>query len=145
MNRLFNIFNNRSNLPGNKGIEIEGRLSTGKMKELTNRFGVEFAQVYKLGPGKNGAGGKYYLYSGDATSVKINGVLDGNSILINHTHPAGTPFASPADRKLLDNIEKSGSPQRSSEIIPVGRDKNTRFNKNGKNTTDKNESVKPEG
>lgn len=69
--------------------------------------------------------------------------MDKNTILINHTHPGGTPFASKADRSLLEQLENSGSPQRSSEIIPSGSKKSTRFNKDGSNTTDKNKSLKP--
>ncbi|MEM0578781.1 RHS repeat domain-containing protein, partial [Flavobacterium polysaccharolyticum] len=135
-------FRNFSGLPGKSGMKLEGRLSAEAMKELTNRFGVEFAQVYKLGKGKNGSGGTYYLYSGNANSVNIQGILDGKSILINHTHPAGSSIASKADLKLLENIENSGSPQRSSEIIPIGKKETSRFNKSGENTTDKNRRLK---
>jgi hypothetical protein len=72
----------------------------------------------------------------------MEGILDGKSILINHTHPKGTTFASEGDLKLLNSIENSGSPQRSSEIIPIGEKETVRFNKAGDKTTDKNKSLK---
>jgi len=135
-------FRNFAGLPGKKGMKLGSRLSVETMENLTNRFGVEFAQVYKLGPGKNGSGGTYHLYSGTGNSVSMEGILDGKSILINHTHPAGSSIASKADMKLLENIENSGSPQRSSEIIPIGKKETSRFNQSGENTTDKNRRLK---
>ena len=58
------------------------------MEFLTNEYGVEFAQVYQLGPRKNGGGGKYYIYSGNSNSVLVP--VNKNTMLINHTHPGGT-------------------------------------------------------
>ena len=51
-------------LPGKAGYQINKRLTDKQMEFLTNEYGVEFAQVYQLGLGKNGGGGKYYIYSG---------------------------------------------------------------------------------
>ncbi len=73
----------------------------------------------------NGAGGKYFVYSGDISSVPIP--IDKDVILINHTHPGGTAAASPADRRVLQYLADSGSPQRSSEIIPVGKNYTIKF------------------
>ena len=84
-----------------------------------------------MGSGKNGRGGQYWLYSGTFNSVNMKGILDGKSVIINHTHPGGTPFASKKDRELLEKIQKNGGLQQSSEIIVNGREKTTRFNKNG--------------
>ena len=58
-------------LPGSTGYQIKNRLSDKQMQYLTNEYGVEFAQVYQLGPGKNGGGGKYYIYSGTKNSVLV--------------------------------------------------------------------------
>ncbi len=60
-----------SYLPGSSGIEIPQRLSLEEMSYLTREYGVEFAQVYQRGFGKNGGGGKYFVYSGDVNSVKV--------------------------------------------------------------------------
>ena len=45
-------------LPESKGIEIQKRLTQGQMEYLTKKHGVEFAQIYVMGEGKNGRGGK---------------------------------------------------------------------------------------
>lgn len=116
------------NLPGSNGIEISRRLTTEEMTFLTQEYGVEFAQVYKYGNGINGGGGQYYLYSGTVDSVNVP--IGDDIMLINHTHPGGTAYPSNQDKILLKRYQQIGSPQCSSEIIPVG--KNTiRFNKNG--------------
>lgn len=107
-------------LPGRAGVELGGRLSHDEQAALTEEHGVEFAQVYKAGSGPNGAGGKYYLYSGEARSVSVP--VGPDIRLISHTHPGGTPFASGADMNLLDVLGRVGSPQRSSQIVlPGGR------------------------
>ena len=116
------------NLPGSNGIEISRRLTTEEMTFLTQEYGVEFAQVYKYGNGINGGGGQYYLYSGTVDSVNVP--IGDDIMLINHTHSGGTAYPSNQDKILLKRCQQIGSPQCSSEIIPVG--KNTiRFNKNG--------------
>ena len=88
------------------------------MNELTQKYGVEFAQVYIYGKGKNGGGGKYYLFSGDDHSVMIP--LRGDLMLISHTHPRGTAYASEADLKLLSYLKQVGYPQNTSTIYPIG-------------------------
>lgn len=75
----------------------------------------EFAVVYRLGPGKNGGGGKYYLHSGTRGEVEIPIAED--VILVSHTHPGGAKSASAGDRRVLKALELAGSPQRSSEIV----------------------------
>jgi proteasome lid subunit RPN8/RPN11 len=42
-------------------------------------------------------------------------------MFIYHTHPKGTPFASPGDMNFMRQLEMIGSQQRSSQIIPVGK------------------------
>ena len=106
-------------LPGSKGIEVKKRLTQEQMECLTLKYGVEFAQIYILGKGKNGDGGKYYLFSGDENSVYIP--LSGKTILISHTHPRGTAFASNQDKRLLRLLNILGSPQNTSTIYPVGK------------------------
>lgn len=106
-------------LPGSKGIQVPKRLSDREMIFLTEEYGVEFAQVYKYGPGKNGRGGKYYVYSGTIDSVEVP--VSKDIMLINHTHPGGTAHPSEEDKRLLKNFYMSGSPQKSSAIIPIGK------------------------
>lgn len=56
-------------LPGADGIPISNRLSPLQLAALSNARGVEFAVVYKAGAGPNGAGGRYWLYSGVKSAV----------------------------------------------------------------------------
>lgn len=117
-------------LPGFAGVAIERRPSVGELENLTIKHGVEFAVVYKLGPGPKGAGGQYFLYSGQAGSVRIP--VTGDSILVYHTHPRGIRSPSDADRAILESFEMAGSPMRSSQIVPVGwRGLVTTFTKDG--------------
>lgn len=108
-----------SNLPGFNGIQIKKRLTNDQMSFLTNEYGVEFAQVYERGSGKNGRGGIYKIYSGTINSVTIP--ISSNTVLINHTHPGGSAFPSKKDLKLLALIKQAGSPQKTSSIIPSGK------------------------
>lgn len=101
------------------------------MTYLTKEYGVEFAQVYNLGPGKNGGGGFYTLYSGDVSSVSIALSLSPEAILINHTHPGGTAWPSSQDLKLLESLKNLGTPQNISEIIPIGKENTVYFDVNG--------------
>lgn len=115
-------------LPGSRGIQVPKRLTDEEMVFLTKEYGVEFAQVYEYGSGKNGRGGKYYVYSGTINSVIVPVRKD--VMLINHTHPGGTASPSQADRELLISLSLSGSPQRSSSIIPIGK-QTVRFTSKG--------------
>ena len=117
-----------TNLPGTTGVEMSRRLTTEEMTFLTQEYGVEFAQVYKRGDGINGGGGQYYLYSGTVSSVRVP--IANDIMLINHTHPGGTAYPSSADMLWLQRFQQLGSPQRSSEIIPIGKE-NIRFNAKG--------------
>ena len=107
------------NLPGEKGYKIKRRLTDKQMEFLTSEYGVEFAQVYKLGYGKNGGGGQYYIFSGTVNSVIVP--VGKDFMLINHTHPCGTARPSNVDIKLMALYAAHGSPQRTSCIIPVGK------------------------
>lgn len=109
-----------SRLPGSSGIQVKKRLTDKQMIFLTNEYGVEFAQVYERGNGKNGRGGKYTIYSGNANSVLIP--VNRNTILINHTHPNGTAYPSKKDMILMSIIKQAGSPQVTSAIIPIGKE-----------------------
>ena len=108
-------------LPGSKGVQVPRRLTDREMIFLTQEYGVEFAQVYEYGPGKNGRGGKYYVYSGTINSVQVPVRKD--IMLINHTHPGGTAHPSKEDKDLLVYYSLSGSPQKTSAIIPLGKTK----------------------
>lgn len=115
-------------LPGAKGIQVKRRLTEEQMQFLTKEYGVEFAQVYILGNGKNGRGGKYYVFSGDDHTVHIP--IAGNVILIGHTHPRGTEWPSDEDKDLMGYLRDYGSPQKVSRIYPVGK-KTVKFTKEG--------------
>ncbi|MFG0787541.1 Ig-like domain repeat protein [Delftia tsuruhatensis] len=131
-------------LPGAEGIIIARRPTIDQMVNLSEKHGVEFATTYNLGSGKNGGGGYYTLYSGGPRSVSI-GLIEGNKILVNHTHPRGTANASGywfdtarnmevyspsenlirsgtvelrGDQGVLQRLIDAGSPQRSSVVIP---------------------------
>ena len=116
-------------LPGETGIKIPRRLSPEEMGFLTKEYGVEFGLVYKQGPGRNGGGGQYWLYSGIENQVKVP--IANDSMLIYHTHPKGSVGASLGDRMVMKRLEAIGSPQRSSQIIPIGKDGTVRFNSSG--------------
>lgn len=105
-------------LPGGAGVEIPRRPTITELENLTIKHGVEFGVTCRLGSGPNGAGGTYFLHSGTVDTVPVPIAPD--SILIYHTHPSGTPWASAADRAVMDALAAAGSPQRSSCIIPVG-------------------------
>ncbi|MBD5134557.1 MAG: hypothetical protein HDT39_01130 [Lachnospiraceae bacterium] len=117
-----------TNIPESAGIKISRRLTKDEMTFLTQEYCVEFAQVYKYGNGVNGSGGQYYLYSGTINSVQVPVAND--IMLINHTHPGGTAYPSRKDKILLRRYQEFGLPQRTSEIIPIGKE-NIRFNTNG--------------
>jgi hypothetical protein len=85
------------------------------MAALSQEHGVEFAQVYRAGPGRNGGGGTYWLHSGEPRSVNVP--IEPDVRLISHTHPGGTAVASPADMRVIRALGAAGSPQRSSQII----------------------------
>ncbi|MCR5311309.1 MAG: JAB domain-containing protein [Lachnospiraceae bacterium] len=108
-----------TNLPGGKGIQVKRRLTDAQMSFLTKEYGVEFAQVYERGQGKNGAGGKYMIYSGTVDHVHIP--INKNTVLINHTHPGGTAHPSQEDMRVMDLVKQAGSPQITSSIIPIGK------------------------
>lgn len=116
-------------LPGKAGYQIKKRLTDKQMEFLTTEYGVEFAQVYQLGPGKNGGGGKYFIYSGTVNSVIVP--VNKNTMLINHTHPGGTAYPSSKDKKLMALYAQHGSPQKTSAIIPRGK-KTIKFTSKGK-------------
>jgi RHS repeat-associated protein len=108
----------REGLPGPDGIPIPKRPTILDLENLSAKHNVEFSTVYRLGNGKNGGGGQYYLYSGTFNSVRVP--IEPNIIWINHTHPGGTTKASRPDQGILKALQALGSPQKSSQIIPVG-------------------------
>lgn len=61
----------RVNVGGVQAIEMSGRLSPAEMATLQKNLGVEVAQIYVIGPGKNGGGGTYYLLMGSDRNVTI--------------------------------------------------------------------------
>ncbi|MFI0712839.1 putative T7SS-secreted protein [Streptomyces inhibens] len=108
-------------LPGSNGVAIPRRPTIQEMENMTAKHGVEFAVTYKYGPGVNGRGGQYFLHSGGEAAVQIP--IEADRMFINHTHPAGTARPSNPDRALMGLLEDIGSPQRISEVIPVGSGK----------------------
>lgn len=92
------------------------------MRALQVEHGVEFAQIYVTGSGKNGGGGRYFLLRGTEGAAQIP--VGPRVRLINHTHPAvfngnTVPLrASIPDYKALETLRRAGSPQRRSQIVP---------------------------
>jgi hypothetical protein len=80
---------------------------------LSEHFGIEFALVFEL----NQTG--YVLYPGTKNSVAV--AANGINILLNHTHPGGTPYASDPDMNWLRISRSNGSRQVKSVILPQGR------------------------
>ena len=109
-----------SKLPGSAGVQVAGRLSPAQMVALTKKHGVEFSLVYRTGAGRAGGGGTYWLYSGSKKAVSVP--VGSNVRWIYHTHPGGTAAASGADRNVLRLLQQAGSPQRSSQVVPAGKD-----------------------
>ncbi|WP_217633576.1 LysM peptidoglycan-binding domain-containing protein [Lysobacter sp. yr284] len=133
-------------LPGAAGVAIARRPTFSEIIDVSKKHGVEFAVTYTLGPGKNGGGGFYTLYSGTAKSVSV-GPRSKDVMLIMHTHPGGARMASgrnwrsiydrkevgnptpqdiamgrvyrSGDQFSLDGFIAAGSPQRSSIIVPA--------------------------
>jgi RHS repeat-associated protein len=119
-----------ASLPGRTGMVVPRRLTAAEMSALQQSYGVEFALIYELGPGKGGGGGRYLLFSGGPTNVWFP--PNGNYIWISHTHPAGYPLrASTADQNWLRLMQTNGSPQRTSTVVPVDGDP-FRFNTTNK-------------
>lgn len=106
-------------LPGSSGMRIPRRLTPEQMMFLTDKYEVEFAQVYELGPGRNGGGGQYYIYSGTRRSVTVP--ISSTTILISHTHPGGSAVPSRKDMQLMALLAHVGSPQRISAIVQKGK------------------------
>lgn len=114
-------------------MKVPRRLTVDEMAYLTEQYGVEFSLIYRLGPGKNGAGGQYWLYSGIENKVRVP--IDADVIAIYHTHPKGSLGASDGDRDVMVRLMKYGSPQRSSQIIPIGGSEIGRFDTTGTYTS----------
>lgn len=90
------------------------------MASLSNARGIEFALVYRAGIGPSGAGGQYWLYSGVDRPVRAP--VGADVRVVYHAHPGWTPYASRGDMAVLQKLAKSGSPQRSSQVVlPDGR------------------------
>ena len=111
----------RVTIGGVQATELSGRLSPAEMA-AQQQHGTEFAQIYLTGPGPNGGGGTYYLIQGAPGRVQVP--VAPNVRWINHTHPETltgytVPLeASPADKNVLRLLERAGSPQRTSQIVP---------------------------
>jgi hypothetical protein len=91
------------------------------MAGLQASEGVEFAQVYIAGTGRNGGGGQTLLIRGTAGGVNLPS--GPNVFIINHTHPTTlngvqVPLrASTVDRQSLQALQGLGSPQRTSAVV----------------------------
>ena len=111
-------------LPGSQGAFLgEKRMTDAMIRDLSEQYGREFAQLYTAGTGKNGAGGFYTLYSGTGNSLQVptQGENGEAVYLINHTHPGGTITPSKADIKYLKDAQSAGSKIKSSVILPKGK------------------------
>lgn len=97
---------------------IPGRLSPAQMAALQAEHGVEFAQIYRTGPGTNGGGGQYFLIRGGRAAFEVP--IGPDIRWISHSHPATlggatVPLrASTQDYGVLQLLQQAGSPQRTS-------------------------------
>lgn len=96
-------------------MQVPRRLSPAEMADLSRQHGVEFSLTYRVGPGRAGGGGTYWLHSGSQRRVSVP--LGEDVRWIYHTHPGGTRWASNPDLEVLDQLRRFGSPQRSSQIV----------------------------
>lgn len=108
---------------GVKGVRLDRRLGVEDMRQLQKDYGTEFAQIYVAGKGKNGRGGMTVLIQGSAGGVPIP--LGKNIRWINHTHPQIlngqiVPLRASAEDMfdVLKALQKKGSPQKTSQIVP---------------------------
>jgi hypothetical protein len=107
---------------GGTMVRIPGRLPAADLAQLQKAYGVEFAQIYLTGPGKGGGGGQYLLIRGTAKNVSIP--LGPNVRFISHSHPEKigsftVPLrASTDDQNVLRLLQKAGSPQQTSQVVP---------------------------
>jgi hypothetical protein len=99
----------------NYGVFIDFLPSDPLMEDLTRRFKVEFALMFKI----NGDG--YNLFAGEHNNVSLP--VGSDQILIKHTHPRGTPHPSYDDIIWLTVCQDHGSPQLKSIILPIGRNR----------------------
>ena len=107
-----------TSLPGRTGMAVPRRMTTAEMSALQQSHDADFALIYELGPGKGGGGGRYMLYSGEHARVWFP--PSGNQIWISHSHPSGYALRASADDQLwLQLMQRNGSPQRYSTVVPV--------------------------
>ncbi len=113
-------------LPGSRGAFLgEKRLSEESMRAFTEKYQVEFGQVYTEGSRKKGGGVFYTLYSGTIDRMSVTADL--GTYLVNHTHPMGNTLPSIPDIEYLIKMNAKGSLQKSSVILPIGKP-SARFN-----------------
>jgi|ERR1700757_1114631 len=103
------------------GVKLDYLPNDKLIEQLTVRFNVEFAVMFTI----EKAG--YYLFVGTHNSVSVP--VSEEEILLKHTHPRGTPHPSKADINWLLTVQRLGSPQKQSVILPIGKKRIT-FNKN---------------
>jgi hypothetical protein len=103
------------------------------MESISRTFGREFSLQYVAGPGRNGGGGTYELFSGTFGNVRApSNQGQFGRFWIYHTHASGSGHASgyrnsagdliQGDQFVLWRMRVNGSPQNISIIIPVGEE-----------------------
>lgn len=100
-----------------RGIYLDFLPNDYLIRQLTSRFGVEFAVMFTID--KNG----YGLCIGTSNSASIP--IGKDEILLKHSHPRGTPHPSKADYEWLRIVQQMGSPQVQSVILPIGKSRVT--------------------
>ena len=94
------------------GLSLDFYPSHNLVRALTYRFHIEFAVMFSI------VGDCYYLYRGNQNSVDLP--INDDEILLNHSHPNGTPRPSIDDINWLRLAQQQGSPQVKSIILPRG-------------------------
>ena len=94
------------------GLNLDFYPSHNLIRALTYRFHIEFAVMFST------VNNCYCLFKGTIDSVELP--VSQTDILLNHSHPGGTPKPSIHDINWLRLAQQQGSPQIKSVIIPKG-------------------------
>jgi hypothetical protein len=101
----------------NYGMPLDFLPNESLIRQLTERFKIEFAIMFKIG------NQNYSFYKGTSNSVELP--IDALEILLSHTHPNGTTKPSIHDINWLKTVQSVGSPQIQSVILPIGENRVT--------------------
>ena len=105
---------------GKGGKIYDRKISPQEMHDLTGVHGVEFALTQNPKTGKYTLTAGQTIYNPDGSLKKQSVQSPGDEYLLYHTHPSGSPIASPADLRSLKSRNRNLG-QKSSHIIPYNK------------------------